>query len=67
MPSSDPAESNLPARVGDEADVGPYGGFDPSMIIDMDDDEADADATSADAANAGADTETETDTLGVRA
>lgn len=49
-PSSDPAESNLPARVGDEADVGPYGGFDPSMIIDMDDDEADADATSADAA-----------------
>ncbi|WP_083291249.1 DUF3099 domain-containing protein [Corynebacterium sp. HMSC11E11] len=40
---ADPRDVNLPAVRGDEVDVGPYGGFDPSMIIDMEDDDADAD------------------------
>ncbi|MDK8767056.1 DUF3099 domain-containing protein [Corynebacterium freneyi] len=37
---ADPRDVNLPAVRGDEVDVGPYGGFDPSMIIDMEDDDA---------------------------
>lgn len=34
---ADQPDLNLPAVPDDEVDVGPYGGFDPSMIIDMDD------------------------------
>ena len=37
---ADSRDVNLPAVRGDEVDVGPYGGFDPSMIIDMEDDAA---------------------------
>lgn len=37
---ADPRDVNLPAVRGDEVDVGSYGGFDPSMIIDMEDDDA---------------------------
>lgn len=37
---ADPRDVNLPAVRGDEVDVGPYGGFDPSMIIDMENDAA---------------------------
>lgn len=37
---ADSRDVNLPAVRGDEVDVGPYGGFGPSMIIDMEDDAA---------------------------
>ncbi|MDY0113460.1 MAG: hypothetical protein RBS21_04195, partial [Corynebacterium sp.] len=35
--ATEQADINLPAVVADEPDLGAYGGFDPSMIIDMDD------------------------------
>ncbi len=39
---ADSRDVNLPTVRGDEVDVGPYGGFDPSMIIDMEDDDSSA-------------------------